>query len=152
MSRETTETTVEWLILADSAQVVGSKLFLLGGGWDVLTINSGFPIRHHMAVAASFRVPWGETNQKHTTRIQLDTEDGKTILQIDGQFEVGRPPGIKPGQDQRLQIAADLAVQFDRPGTYVFVAGLKGEELARTHFNVVPGPMMALKTAETPPK
>ena len=26
---------IEWLILADSAQIVGNKLYLLGGGWDV---------------------------------------------------------------------------------------------------------------------
>jgi len=34
---------VEWLILADAAQVVGNKLYLMGGGWDKLTINNVFP-------------------------------------------------------------------------------------------------------------
>ena len=32
---------VEWLILADSAQVIGNKLYLLGGGWDQLAVNTG---------------------------------------------------------------------------------------------------------------
>ena len=29
---------VDWLILADSAQVTGGKLYMLGGGWDRLTV------------------------------------------------------------------------------------------------------------------
>src|SRR5688500_1930861 len=40
---------VEWLILADSAQVIGGKLFLLGGGWDVLTVNTSFPWQQRCA-------------------------------------------------------------------------------------------------------
>ena len=33
-------TSIEWLILADAAEVVGGKLYLMGGGWDRLTVNS----------------------------------------------------------------------------------------------------------------
>lgn len=141
---------IEWLILADSAQVVGNKLYLIGGGWDVLTINTGFPVQHRMAIAASFRIPWGETNQKHNSQIELRTEDGQRILQIEGQFEVGRPPGIKLGQDQRMQFAADLAVPIAKPGTYVFAARLEGHEEATTSFNVVFGP--ALQVPQPEPK
>jgi len=135
---------VEWLVLADSAQVVGNKLFLMGGGWDVLTINTGFPAQHRMAIAASFRVPWNETNQKHNSEIELRTEDGQTIAKIEGQFEVGRPPGIKGGQDQRIQFAADLAVPINAPGTYVFAVKLEGQELHKTLFNVIGGPSVSL--------
>ena len=54
---------VEWLILADSAQVTGGKLFLLGGGWDRVTANS-FPFAHNMSIAVSFRVPWCPVSSK----------------------------------------------------------------------------------------
>src|SRR5437773_10351851 len=56
---------LEWLILADSAQVVGNKLYLAGGGWDLLTINAEFPHDQIIGLAASFGVPWSETNQPH---------------------------------------------------------------------------------------
>lgn len=131
---------VEWLILADAAQVVGGKLYVLGGGWDVLTMNRPFPSQHRMAVAVSFRVPWVETNQKHNAQIELVTEEAKTLFKIDAQFEVGRPPGIKGGQEQRMQVAADLAVQFDGPGTYELIVRLESQERTRTPFNVVAGP------------
>ena len=135
---------VEWLVLADSAQVVGNKLFLMGGGWDVLTINTGFPAQHRMALAVAFRVPWNETNQKHNSEIELRTEDGQTLLKIEGQFEVGRPAGIKGGQDQRMQFAADLSVPITAPGTYVVAVRLEGQELYKTYFNVIAGPGVAL--------
>ncbi len=35
---------VEWLILADAAQVNGNKLYLLEGGWDRLTITRPLPL------------------------------------------------------------------------------------------------------------
>jgi hypothetical protein len=133
---------VEWLILADSAQVVGNKLYLLGGGWDVLTVNTGFPVHQRCAVAAAFKVPWTETNQKHEVEIEIATEDGVTLAQVQGQFEVGRPAGLRPGQDQRVQMAAEFGLELAGPGGYVIIARVEGREGARVGFNVVEGPLL----------
>lgn len=136
---------VEWLILADSAQVLGGKLFLLGGGWDVLTVNSGFPLDQRCAVAAAFRVPWNDTNQRHQIQIEIEDEDGQhKLATVGGEIEVGRPPGTPPGQDQRVQLAADFALRIEKPGTYRIVAKV-GEATEYTTFRVVPGPVLALK-------
>ncbi len=137
---------VEWLIVADAAQVVGNKLYLLGGGWDVLTVNSGFPFSYRFSVATSFKVLWNETNQRHNFEIEVFTEDGETLTKVGGQVEVGRPPGIRPGQEQRMQLAADFGVELKGPGTYAVVARLEGQEDARTQFHVVPGPMLGIRT------
>ena len=48
---------IEWLILADGAQVVGNKLYLMGGGWDKLQINGGFPKQHATGIALAIKVP-----------------------------------------------------------------------------------------------
>ncbi len=138
---------VEWLILADSAQVVGNKLYLLGGGWDVLTVNSGFPLDQRCALAMAVKVPWNETNRKKTFEIEVmgedpATEQPKAILKVGGQFEIGRPPGIPPGQDQRVQIAMETNVRIEYPGTKLIVARIEGEEMKRTFFNVVAGPLL----------
>jgi len=131
---------VEWLILADAAQVVANKLFLLGGGWEVLTVNSGFPVQRHCAVAASFRVPWNETNQPHDLEIEIDDEDGHELFKVAGQVEVGRPAGIPIGQPQRAQMAADIALTFDHAGTYVVIGRVNGQESRRVQFSVMAGP------------
>ena len=128
---------IEWLILADAAQVVGNKLFLLGGGWDRLTLNRGFPAPHALAVALSFRVPWNETNQKHSFRVAILNADGKQLAEFGGQLEVGRPPGIPAGQDQRIQAAVNVNMRLEAPGTYEVVASVGEQESARAIFNVV---------------
>jgi len=89
---------IEWLILADAAQVVGGKLYLLGGGWDRLTVNKPFPVQQHCALALSIAVPWNETNQRHSFEVEIVAEDSateqpKSLMKMGGQFEVGRPPG-----------------------------------------------------------
>lgn len=134
---------VEWLILADAAQIAGGKLFLLGGGWDVLHVNTAFPVRQRCAVAAAFRVPWNETNQPHSIEIEVLDEDGRSLLKSGGQIEVGRPPGLPPGLDQRAQLALDFELVFERPGTYVLVARVEDEEGQRVPFRVVAGPRLA---------
>lgn len=139
---------VEWLILADAAQVVANKLYLMGGGWDMLTVNTGFPYQQRCAVAASFAVPWNETNQPQQVEIEVASEDGGTLASVAGQFEVGRPPGIPPGQTQRMQFAADLALTFAQPGAFVIIARIAGRDARRVHFNVVPGPLLATKNPQ----
>ncbi len=134
---------VEWLILADAAQVVGGKLNLLGGGWDVLTVNDAFPHRQHLAVAVSFKVPWNETNQRHDMHIAILSDDGgRELMKVEGQMEVGRPPGILQGQDQRAQIAAESIVDLEE-GTYFIIAGADNGEEKRFTFRVVAAPSLA---------
>jgi hypothetical protein len=131
---------VEWLILADAAQVVGGKLYLLGGGWSALTVNGAFPVQQRCGVAASFVVPWNETNQPQNAEIEIATEDGQSLARIEGKIEVGRPPGIRPGQSQRVQLAADLGLTIEGPGTYVVIARVEGREGRRIDFTVTAGP------------
>lgn len=143
-------TTVEWLILADAAQVVGGKLFLLGGGWDVLVVNSGFPVTQRCAVAVAFRVPWTQANQPHAIQIEVTDQDRLTkLVTVAGQLEVGRPPGMPHGESQRVQLAADLTLKFDEPGTYVVYARAGNAE-NNTVLRVVPGPMLQLKEQLAP--
>ncbi len=136
---------VEWLILGDFAQVVDNKLYLQGGGWDRLTVNTGFPIEYRVGIAASFRVPWVETNELASVEIEVLTDDGASVAKIEGQFKVGRPADHPPGQDQRTQIAGNLTVKLEHAGTYAIEARIGGEVRKRTHFNVVPGPILKMR-------
>jgi hypothetical protein len=133
---------IEWLILADSAQVVANKLYLLGGGWDRLTVTKGFPFDQRCAIAVAIKVPWNETNQKHTFEIEVLSEDQKTeepksIAKIQGQFEVGRPVGIPAGQEQRIQLAIDMGLKIDHPGMINIIALIDVTELKRLYYSVV---------------
>ena len=58
------------MLLADAAQEVNGKLYVLGGGWSVTG-----PDVPPMALAVKLDVPWTEANQAHTFELVLvDTE------------------------------------------------------------------------------
>ncbi len=127
---------VEWLILADAAQVVGGKLYLLGGGWDVLNVATAFPVQQRCTIAAAFTIPWTETNQPHDVAIDITDSDGSSLGTISGRVEVGRPPGLPQGSGQRAQLAAEIGLTFPTLGTYVITARVNGIEAKRVTFRV----------------
>jgi len=130
---------VEWLILADAAEVNGGKLYLLGGGWNQLAANK-FPFPHNMAIAVSFKIPWTQTNEKHSFEISIADSDGRSVAKVPGQFEVGRPVGVPVGQEQRAQIVVNLNWTINQAGGYAVAVRLNGEEGGLFPFSVVVGP------------
>ena len=136
------EIDVEWLILADAAQVVGGKLYLLGGGWDRLTVNSGFPVSQNVAVALSLLVPWNRTNEQHSFQIEIITVDSEKLAKIEGAFEVGRRPRMPKGQPQRTQVATGMLINFKMPGEFVIIASVDGEQKQRFPFYVEASPAL----------
>lgn len=95
------------MLLADSAQAIHGKLYILGGGW-----STAGPGQSSSAMAIKIEVPWDEANRKHRLRLELVDEDNKPVMapkdiggspretlpvQIDLDFEVGRPSGVKAG-------------------------------------------------------
>lgn len=145
---------IEWLILADGAQVVNGKLYLLGGGWESVTVNADFPVHQRCALAAAFRVPWIETNQPINIEIEIVQEDGREheepLLRIAGPIEVGRPAGFPGGGSQRAQLAVEMELTFSQPGTYAIVGCVEGQELKRVPFIVVANPMRTTRRTSQP--
>jgi len=114
------------LLLADSAQAVDGKLYVLGGGWSITG-----PDPAPMAIAMKIEVPWDETNQRHSWKLELldsdaqpvtlDGDEGPSPLEIGGEFEVGRPAGVKPGTPIDLPLAINLTpVPLEPDGRYVW--------------------------------
>ena len=98
------------LLLADAAQAVGGKLYILGGGWSVCG-----PDPTPMAIAMKLDVPWDQANRRHAWRLELLDADGQPVLVpseegeqpvlIEATFEVGRPAGLKAGTSIDLTLA-----------------------------------------------
>lgn len=109
------------LMLADAAQVADGKLNVLGAGW-CLTGPQPCP----SAVAGIIEVPWNLTNTNHSFRFELIDLDGNPVLMpgphgeepvvIPGNFEVGRPPGLRTGSYQPVPIAVNIGPMPLPPG------------------------------------
>jgi hypothetical protein len=119
----------EFLMLADGAEAANGKIFILGGGVD-RHLAPGFPTPLKADVALGFLVQWGETNNRHAVSLRiLDEDDQPVATVLDGEFEVGRPPGAKPGQDLRQLIAIKGPLPpIPKAGAYKIVLELDGHQ------------------------
>jgi hypothetical protein len=131
---------IDFLILADAAQVADGKLYLMGGGWDRIAVN-GLPVIQAAGIAVGVLVPWSETNTPRTLTLAIEDEDGGEVLpQVGVRVEVGRPPGLAGGADQRVMVAFNAQLALQRLGDYVISAALDAGSQKRLRFSVAPGP------------
>lgn len=119
------------MLLCESAQSVGGKLYILGGGFSrVLLVQQ--PIM--MALAVYVSIPWTEANQPYDVIASLINLDS-TPVQIEGQpvrvearLEVGRPPGLPPGTPLDSAFVFNFALVLT-PGTYVWRLVMRNEQM-----------------------
>jgi len=132
------ELKLDYLIVADAADAVGGKLYLLGGGWDRLLVPQlPGPPAASFAVAVGISVPWGLTNKKLRLSIDVLDADGGHVAQLaGGEIEVGRPPGIRVGVSQRLQVAVPAQPHFASAGRYAIQCAIDALILGSTAIEV----------------
>lgn len=127
---------IEFLILADAAQVADGKLFMLGGAFGVHR-SGNFPSPMQFAVALSILIPWNEAGIRYPTTLTVADEGGVPIIPVlQGQFEVGKTDQVPKGVTQRAMIAVNFNVQIPRPGRYT-VAATAGSSKAETTFDAI---------------
>ena len=101
-----------FLILSDHSEALNGKVYALGGGWNMLRFAE-LPIEHSFDIAFGIDVPWDETNQPHTLRLEIQDPDGERLGdEFTLDFETGRPPGTVPGQDQRIVLSLNAGISF----------------------------------------
>ena len=109
------------MLLADAAQAINGKLYILGGGWSITG-----PDPAPMAIAIKIEVPWDEANRRHVLKLALLDADGQPVMvptptgdravEISGDFEVGRPPGLKPGTPLDVAMGINMGPLPLQPG------------------------------------
>jgi hypothetical protein len=131
---------VEWIILADSAEVVINKVYLMGGGWETLTMNVPLPAVHPCAVAASFLVPPSdEPGRALNIGVQIvDTQNDKVLVDVGGQIEAAWSPGRPPTGISRVPVAVKFGLAIDHPGRYAVKAHIEDAE-RQIQFAVIEG-------------
>jgi hypothetical protein len=124
------------MLLADYAQVADGKLTVVGGGWSIIG-----PEPTPFGIGILVHVPWDLANTRHFMRLELLDADGQPVLLQDGDgeekpilffddwpFEVGRPPGIKPGTPLEFMVAVNSAPLALEPGArYEWRLTINGE-------------------------
>ena len=128
---------LEWLMIADAAEVWANKLYLMGGGWDKITVRTDFPVAQHMAVAVSILLEADELGQVHEFVLDVQSPEGKWLASLEADFEVGLSEGFSAEVAQRWQFASSMDLSLDVAGAYAIVVFLNGNEVGRQRFEVV---------------
>lgn len=125
--RETASVT---MMLADSAQAVKGKLYILGGGWSITG-----PGPTTFSIVLKIQVPWDQANQKHQMLLRMEDGDGRIVeiegkkMEFPGEFEVGKPTGVPAGIPIDLKpVVVNIRNAKLAPGSrYVWRLLLNGE-------------------------
>lgn len=129
------------LVLCDAVQVAEGKLWMLGAGWTRIPANQPAP----QGLGVIVHVPYDMGNQTHQLEVALLDADGQPVLRGEpplpvgsaGDFEVGRPVGIKPGEALNFPVAFRFNGFQHEPGGYVWECRVDGETLARCPFQAI---------------
>ena len=112
------------MFLADYAVVSDGKLTIIGGGWS----QTG-PEPASFGIGLLIQVPWDQANTPHSFTVELLDADGAAVVleapdeeeqavAFGGEFEVGRPPGLKPGTPLDFPVAMNSTPLPLEPGRY----------------------------------
>lgn len=128
------------LILCDFAEVVNGKLYVQGAGFN--RVLAGQPAM--LALAVLWNVPWEKANHRHTVRFQLLTEDGQPYkdpadqdIAVEGEFEIGRPPGARLGAPLPAPLGIRLPPIVFEPGGYTWEFLINGSVEATAVFDAI---------------
>jgi hypothetical protein len=126
-------------MLADGAQVQNGKLFILGGGFDTISVRSLPAVHRSLTLAMVAEVEPDERQRDLELHIALIDEDGAPVgVEAKGRLRVGAPPNLPPGSSSIVPIVSPFHnITFSEAKGYTFVITLEDRELARIRFRVV---------------
>jgi hypothetical protein len=122
-----------WPCLADHAQALNGKLYVMGGGWNLIG-----PGPAPFALAGVLELDWDEANRPYRLEIDLVTEDGRPVqipgptgelpVHIGMDVEAGRPAGVRAGTPLNVPIAINIgALPIAPDARYSWVFRINGE-------------------------
>lgn len=128
-------------LLADHAEAVNGKLYVIGGAFNRLYAGGSPPVVHpHLSVAAILTIPWPATGMAHTVSLTLEDADGQPMLPmgaLEAGFEVSRPVGMKDGDESLVPFVFDInGLELTRFGDYLFRLHVDGRPLGEARFRL----------------
>jgi hypothetical protein len=124
---------IDYAILADAAQAVGGKIFILGGGWNVFR-SPNYPVQIQFALAIGIAFTSNEIGGPYPLKIVIADDAGVPIVpELNGQIETGQPaPDLPKALSVKVPVVWNVSMAVPRPGRYgiVITAGTSQSELS----------------------
>jgi len=111
--------------LADYAVIPpDNKIYISGGAVDQMHLQQIPGALGSLTLAVRVRIPWQMTTQQISFRVLVLDADRQALVPdplIQGEFEVGRPAGSRPGDELAIQFVVPLTgFPVQQEGTIYF--------------------------------
>lgn len=128
---------IEYALLADAAQAVGGKVFVLGGGWNLFRA-ANYPAPVHLAVAIGLAFTSDEVGVKYPLNVVIADEAGVPIIpEMKGQVETGQlAPDVPKTASVKIPVAINVNISLPHPGAYAIVV-TAGSSTAQLSFEAI---------------
>jgi hypothetical protein len=130
-------TEIDHLLVADFAEVINGKSYVMGAGWDRFTPPQ-YPAQIKIGIAVGVRVPFLESNTPHHLTVILRHEADE-YFRMEGDLETGRRPGAR-GESVMVPMAVNAAFPLAEPQTLELVAEVDGRSMRRISIRAEQGP------------
>src|SRR5712692_7380627 len=131
---------IEYLMLADRAEAVNGKLYVMGGGWDRNFVED-FRQPVPLSLAVGFLVPWDMLDFPQLIQISIENSEKKEapVYSLEATFVARRPPTGFIGDPLLVTLAVPaVAVKFPGPGKYEVIVRLAGGQERRIRVRMLP--------------
>jgi hypothetical protein len=128
---------IDYALLADAAQAVGGKIFVLGGGWNLFR-SPTFPAPVQLAVAIGLGFTSNEVGVKCPLSVVIADDAGVPIIpEVKGQVETGQAaPDMPKTASVKIPVAININLSLPHPGTYGIVV-TAGSSTAQLSFEAI---------------
>ena len=128
------EPTIEFMFLADRAEAINGKLYVMGGCWDRVEV-AGLPMTYPLAIALRVVVATDDPLEEHVLNLDI-TGPGEARLATRG-IRFTRQSAPVPGGSQGIVIGAPTVAFLTESGHFEIGASVDGGRRATTGFDVV---------------
>ena len=113
---------VDFAFLADSAEAVNGKLYVIGGAIDTIWGRQVPLIHPHLAFVLRLIFDVAEIGRKHKLEIQIMDEDGAITAQLGGDLEIpAKNPNLPKGWRQGFATVLNFQnLNFVKFGSHSF--------------------------------
>jgi hypothetical protein len=112
---------IDYLLVADRAEVVNGKLYLMGGSWDRIQ-PAKFPHRMMLGIAIGVRIPFSHTDDQHKVSVEIQHDETR-LVGFEAKLTTGRPPGMA-GMDMLVPMAFNIPLAIPEEGVVVLRAAV----------------------------
>ena len=128
---------IDFAILADRAEVLHNKLYVMGGAWDsTYVVNFRQPC--FICLAIGVLIPWNAANISHELIMQIESADATRIMpELRTSVTAGRPPTAVVGQSFRTLLTINAQVILPGPGAYVALVQVAHSPIKRVVFYAI---------------